>query len=196
MGKGTSKDPIFTPELLKILKIFGIASVFIVLLLSFFNEKRANNTGEDQTFKVNDSNRLFFLNLKAIHYDREARSDAKMLLFRHKDRNQEENERGLDLVIIQNSLKDEAYIYLEPKNIDWPLNIKAFTLTDSASFTFENGNAQTFLSYVNSIKPWVDAQANFSIESKDGWQPLWQKNEEQEAIKEILNDYFKLLEDK
>jgi len=196
MGTNSSKDPIFTPELVKILKIFGIASILLVMVLSFFNEKRADNTGDDRTFKVNSSNRLFFLNLRAINYDREARTDAKMLLFRHKERNHLENQLRLDLVIVLNSLKDEAYIYLEPQGVDWPLNLNASTINGSKEFILENGNISTFLSYAQTLKPWIEEDAEFSINTAKGWVPLWEKQNEKESLKEILNDYFKLLEDK
>jgi hypothetical protein len=196
MGTNSSRDPIFTPELVKIIKIFGLASILLVLVLSFFNEKRADNSGEDRTFQVNSSNRLFFLNLRAINYDREARTDAKMMLFRHKDRNQEENLVGLDLVIVLNSSKDEAYIYLEPKDVNWPINLKIQTKTESIEFQFENGNISTFLSYAQLLKQEIEQDADFSISTPNGWIPLWEKQEEKESLKEILNDYFKLLEDK
>jgi hypothetical protein len=196
MGTNSSRDPIFTPELVKIIKIFGLASILLVLVLSFFNEKRADNSGEDRTFQVNSSNRLFFLNLRAINYDREARTDAKMMLFRHKDRNQDENLVGLGLVIVLNSSKDEAYIYFEPRGIDWSINLKIQTKTESIEFQFENGNISTFLSYAQLLKQEIEQDADFSISTPNGWIPLWEKQEEKESLKEILNDYFKLLEDK
>lgn len=196
MARNSSSDPIFTPELVRIIKIFGLASLLLVLALSFFNEKRANNSGKDRTFKVNDSNHLFFLNLRAIHYLRENRTDAKMVLYRHKDIPTGEKEKGLNLVIVQNSLKDEAYIYFEPINLDWPISLKAKTDTDSAEFQFENGNAMTFLSYVNALKPWIDQEAKFTLKTDSGWIKLWQGEGEMDAIKEVLEDYFKLLENK
>lgn len=196
MANQNNKDKIFTPELVKILKIFGIASLLLVLSLSFFNEKRANNSGEDRTFKVNSSNRLFFLNLRAIHYDRESRTDAKMTLFSHKDRKEAvDSIPNLELRIILNSLKDEAYIYLEPVNLDWPINLKAVLEENEKEFSFENGNRELFFGYVNQLKPWIEQDASFWIKNSNEWKPLWQEQEEKEAIKETLTDYFKLLED-
>lgn len=196
MGTNSSRDPIFTPELVKILKIFGIASILLVLILSFFNEKRADNTGVDRTFKVNSSNRLFFLNLRAINYDREARVDAKMLLFRHKERDQNEDSKSLGFVIVLNSLKDEAYIYLEPRGVDWPLILKASADDESKEFILENGNTSSFLAYVQEIKPWIDQDAKFSLKTKEGWIPLWGQQEEIKSLKEVVNDYFNLLNDR
>ncbi|MEN2280734.1 hypothetical protein AAGF08_01250 [Algoriphagus sp. SE2] len=196
MGTNSSRDPIFTPELVKILKIFVIASILLVLVLSFFNERRADNTGEARTFKVNSSNRLFFLNLRAINYDREAKVDAKMLLFRHKDRKQDVNSKSLDFVIVLNSSKEEAYIYLEPKEVDWPLKLKARTDDGIKEFILENGNTSTFLAYAQELKPSIDQGAKFSINTTNGWIPIWDQQGEIESLKEVLKDYFNLLNDR
>lgn len=190
----SGKDPILTPELLKIIKIFGLASIALVLVFSLFNEKRANNTGDDLTFRVNDSNRLFFLNLKAIHYNQEKNQDAKMTLYRHSDLSYSEDEVGLIPIILLNPGKDEAYLYLEAINTDWPLKIKAVVAQDSTEFQFENGNREQFLAYVNNIRPWMDQEANFFIKINEKWTPLWSTPDEKKALEETLNDYFQLLE--
>lgn len=54
-----SQAPVLTPELLKVIKIFGLLSVSIVLVLSFFNEYRADNTGTDDPHSMTDSNYLY-----------------------------------------------------------------------------------------------------------------------------------------
>ena len=79
----SSKAPVFTPDLIKVLKIFLGSALGIVLLLSFFDGYRADNTGTDNGFKIANADKLFFVNLRSIHYDRELRSEAKMELFRH-----------------------------------------------------------------------------------------------------------------
>ena len=72
----SSKAPVLTPDLIKVLKIFLGSALGIVLLLSFFDGYRANNTGKDRAFQVADADRLFFVNLRSIHYDREVRPEA------------------------------------------------------------------------------------------------------------------------
>ncbi|MEP2298333.1 MAG: hypothetical protein ABJI21_18640, partial [Algoriphagus sp.] len=120
MPQRQKSNDILSPELVKILKIFGLISIGLILILSFFNTKRANNTGDDLTFRISPSSRLYFLNVRAIRYDREIRSDAGMLLFRHGNRSVSPTEPLLNLVLILNSRKEEAYLYLEPESVDWP----------------------------------------------------------------------------
>lgn len=193
MPQRQKTDDIFSPELIRILKIFGLLSVCFVLLLSFFNTKRANNSGEDLTFRVTSSNRLYFLNVRAIKYDRETRSDAGMLLYRHGRRASSEGDPQLDLVIILNNPKDETYLYWELANIDWPLEIKASNGENEQFFLFQNGNNAELLGHVRQLRPWIDEEADFEIKVDSTWIPLWSKPAEKKALKTILEDYFRLI---
>ncbi|TXE14576.1 hypothetical protein [Algoriphagus aquimarinus] len=196
MPKRQKPNEIFTPELVKVFKIFGLISIGLVLLLSFFNTKRANNSGDDLTFRMTSSSRLYFLNVSAIKYDRESRSDAGMLLFRYGKREISETSPLLDLVIILNSQKDEAYLYLEPGNIDWPLEIRASQGGKEQTFHLQNTNNSEFLAYVRELQPWITADANFEIKKDSAWTPIWSKPQEMEAVKTILEDYFRLINER
>ena len=193
MAQNHKTDPILTPELIKIIKIFGIASISLVFVLSFFNDKRANNSGEDDTFRMADSDRLYFLNVRASYYDRENRTEAGMVLFRHGKRVISDSIPVLDLLIILNSPKDEAYLYLEPKNIDWPIKIRASTDLKSKEFFLDNGNKLDHKSHADKLKPWIDETASFELWDKEVWIPIWETPKEKEVLKTIFNDYFRLL---
>lgn len=193
MAQKLQTDPILTPELIKIIKIFGIASISLVFILSFFNDKRANNSGEDDTFRMADSDRLYFLNVRASYYDRENRSDAGMALFRHGKRQISDSIPTLDLLIILNSQKDEAYLYLEPMNFDWPIKIRASTELKSEEFTLDNGNKFDHKSNVDKLKPWIEETASFDFWYRNAWIRIWASPKEKEVLKTILNDYFRLL---
>ena len=78
-----NKDTL-SPELIRLLKIFGIGSLVFVLIMSFFNEKRANNSGKEPSpMRMADADRLYFKNVRAAYYDIENRRDAKMTVYRH-----------------------------------------------------------------------------------------------------------------
>ncbi|MDR7128474.1 hypothetical protein J2X69_000806 [Algoriphagus sp. 4150] len=182
-----------SPELIKLLKIFGLISIGLVLLLSFFNTKRANNSGEDLSFRMTSSSRMYFLNVRVINYDRETRSDAGMLLFRHGKREVSKSNPTLDLVIILNNSKDEAYLYLEPVNVEWPLEIRASSGGTQEEFQLQNGNNSEFLRYVRQLEPWITNEAKFEIKQNATWVDLWSNPKEKEALKTILEDYFRLI---
>ncbi|MEB2783392.1 hypothetical protein [Algoriphagus persicinus] len=185
-----------SPELIKILKIFGLVSIGLVLLLSFFNTKRANNTGNDTTFRMASSNRMYFLNVRAINYHRETRSDAEMLLFRHEKREIPENKPSLDLVIILNSQKEEAYLYFEPVNTDWPLKIRISRNGKQEEVQLQNSNNSQFLDYVRQLEPWIANDAEFEIKQNSTWIDIWSTPKEKEALKSIVEDYFRLIDER
>lgn len=56
-------------ELIRIIKIFGAISVGLVLLLSLFNDRKADNTGSMDEFFVTDASRIYFKNLRQSNYD-------------------------------------------------------------------------------------------------------------------------------
>ncbi|WP_425636716.1 hypothetical protein ACPUEN_15015 [Algoriphagus yeomjeoni] len=186
-------DEILSPELIRILKIFGLVSIGLVFILSFFNTKRANNTGDDLTFRMSSSSRLYFLNVRAIRYDRETRSDAGMLLFRHESRTVSKTDPLLNLVLIFNSRKDEAYLYLEPVNMDWPLELRVIHEGETQDILLENGNNTQFLAQVRQLEPWIKADADFEVKVDSAWVSIWDDPKEREALQATLGDYFRLI---
>lgn len=193
MPNRQKKDPIFTPELIRIMKIFGLFSIGIVLVLSFFNTKRANNTGKETAFTVSASNRLYFLNMRAMQYDREVRRDAGMTLYRHGKRDILDSIATLDLVLILNTGKDEAYLYLEPRRSQWPIQLKILGENTSKEFVFENGNKEMHEKHIQQIKPWLEEANSFYLYIQESWIPIWDEPGELEALKTILEDYSELL---
>lgn len=193
MPNRQKKDPIFTPELIRIMKIFGLLSIGIVLILSFFNTKRANNTGKESAFTVSASNRLYFLNMRTMQYDREVRSDAGMTLFRHGKRDVLDTIATLDLVLILNTGKDEAYLYLEPGLNQWPIQLKIQGENSSKEFVFENGNKEMHKKYVNQIEPLLQETNSFYLYKQESWVPIWDNPGELDVLKTVLEDYSELL---
>lgn len=189
----SGKDNILNPELIKILKIFLISSFALVLVLSFFNTYRANNTDEDKTFKVQDSNRLFFMNVRSIQYVREYRKDAGMTLFRPKGELQEGNLPSLNPAIILNPRKDEAYIYFELSQAEFPVQIEVLTAGDSLIFDFSGGNNKENYALFRKIQPFWENEASFMLRIGKEVFPLWDDPKQIEALKTISEDYLRLL---
>ena len=192
MAKPIKSDPILTPELIKIIKGFGLASVALVVFFSFFNERRANNTGQDQAFRMSSSARMYFSNVRGINYEREVRIDAGMQIFRNKAFSNKEENPNLSLILILNPGKDEAYIYLEPINLDWPITIRLKSTNGLESPTFENGNKSDHLRYCKILKTAIEGSELIELQTDEGWIPIWTSQKEKEAIKAVLEDYQKL----
>jgi hypothetical protein len=190
----TKRDPILTPELVKILRIFIFASLALVVFLSFFDSYRANNTGEDRSFRVTDSNRLYFQNIRSIHYDREIRQDASMTLFRHRNHEQTDSLPGLVPVIILNPLKDDAYIYFELENAQWPIQIKISSSQGIEMIEFAMGNNHDHFNLFVKLAAALNQDAGFDLILEDKIFRIWNDERERETVKTIAEDYFRLID--
>ena len=188
-----SRDPVLTPELIKILKIFIFSSFGLVLVFSFFNSYRADNSGEDRTFKISDSDKLYFLNVRSIHYDRELRRDAGMTLFRHGKRFQSDSLPTFHPLIILNPVKDDAYVFFELQHAEYPIRLRTSSGSDAQAIDFSNGNNQDHLRLMNQLKTWIEADYQIQLEINNQIFPLWSSEKEKEVFKTIAEDYFRLL---
>jgi hypothetical protein len=192
MAKPIKTNSTLTPELVKIIKVFGLISIALVILFSFFNDRRANNTGKDGDFRMSSSARIYFSNVRGINYEREFRTDAGMQIFRNKAFNNEDENPNLGLILILNPVKEEAYIYLEPINLDWPVSLRLKSAKGLESYSFENGNKADHLRYFEILKPAVKSSELIELQTDEGWIPIWTSLKEKEAIKTILEDFKNL----
>ena len=188
-----SKSPVLTPDLIKVLKIFLGSALALVLLLSFFDGYRANNTGKERTFQVADADRLFFVNLRSIHYDRELRSEAKMELFRHGKRPKFDTIPSFFPAILLPSKTKEAYLFFELEGADYPIQIQAILGDDVIQIPFDLSGNTAHKSLGEQLWPLLQQQASFKLLLQGKEYPLWQTESDQEVLKTVLTDYFRIL---
>lgn len=188
-----ANDPVFTPELIRIVKIFFLSAFGLVLFLSFFNGYRANNSGEDKTFKVADSDRLYFLNVRGIHYDREFRKEAGMTLFRHNKWLYEKNTPNFLPIIILNPLKDEAYLYFELENASYPIQLELVDNGHSEWIEFNDGNNLDHFTLIQKLVPYSEENRWVNLKTETDIFSLWKTDQEKEIFKTISEDYFRLI---
>lgn len=189
----SSKAPVLTPDLIKVLKIFLGSALGLVLLLSFFDGYRANNTGKDRSFKVADADKLFFVNLRSIHFDRELRSEAKMELFRHGKRPKSDTIPSFFPAILLPSKANEAYLFFELEGADYPIQIQATLGDEVIQIPFDLSGNTAHKSLGEQLWPLLQQDASFSLLVRDKEIPLWQTESEKEVLKTVLTDYFRLL---
>ena len=189
----SSKAPVFTPDLIKVLKIFLGSALGIVLLLSFFDGYRADNTGKDRSFKVADADKLFFVNLRSIHYDRELRSEAKMELFRHGKRPKFDTIPRFFPAILLPSKTKEAYLFFELEGADYPIQIQAILGDEVIQIPFDLSGNTAHKSLGEQLWPLLQKQASFKLLVEGKEYPLWQTESDKEVLKTVLTDYFRIL---
>jgi hypothetical protein len=190
-----SKEQIFTPELIKIIKIFGVASLALVLVLSFFNEKRANNSGKEPSeLTVSDSNRQFFKNLRTAWYDAENRHDARMDVYRYSKRVKEADHPLLNLAIIINRKEREAYIYVEPSfEIPFTLHWVNEENGEKGILEFEGGDKFSHWEFVKRFYPLLTSSTEFYLEEEGRKTLLFFNDKEKQALLTTCEDFWRLI---
>ena len=189
----SSKAPVLTPDLIKVLKIFLGSALALVLVLSFFDGYRANNTGKDRAFQAADPDRLFFVNLRSVHYDREVRPEAGMELFRHGKRLMSDTIPTFFPALLLHSKQKEAYLFFELEGADYPIQIQAILGGEVIQIPFDLGGNTAHKALGEQLWNLLQQNASFSLSVNGKEYPLWQTESEKEVLKTVLTDYFRIL---
>ncbi len=187
------QSPVFTPDLIKVLKIFLGSALGVVLLLSFFDGYRADNTGKDRSFQVADADRLFFLNLRSIHYVREYRQKAEMEIFRHGKRQIHPQKPSFFPAILFPSKTKEAYLFFELEGADYPIQIQVIDQGKEIKITFDLSGNAAHKALAEQLWPLLQRDASFIWKVNGTEYPLWSNDSEKEVLKTVLTDYFRVL---
>jgi hypothetical protein len=196
MPRKDSTDPM-TPELVRLFKLFGAASLLLVLILSFFNERRADNRGDHGDSSISDASRIYFKNVRRAYYDLEIRSDAKMELYRLGNRVKDSTALALNSVLIINKVKDAAYLYLEPqgllKEVN-PLPIRWINaMGDTTEVSIIQGDRESHFHFVEKIFPHLVDKVKIEAHTGSDWVQILEREEELESFRITIADFFRLL---
>ena len=187
----------FSPEMLRILKIFGIGSLVFVLIMSFFNERRANNSGKEESpMRITDAERLYFKNVRAAYYDIEDRKDAKMTIYRYGKRTKTVDSPSIELSILINRVKDEAYIFVESNIQEPPLTIRWHSLDEEnkgGELVFKGGDKFQHLAFIEELYPLLLENTSFDLRYNGEYFPILGEESGKDAFKITIIDYFKLI---
>ena len=189
----SSKTPVLTADLIKLLKIFLGAAGALVLVLSFFDGHRANNTGAAKSFQIADADGLFFINLRSIHYDRELRPEAQMEIFRHRKRPATASRPSFFPGIIRANQKKEAYLFFELEGVDYPFQLRVTLADEVIQLPVNLGGNASHKDLGEQLWPFLQQNASFTCWVAGKEYPLWQTESEKEVLKTVLNDYFRML---
>lgn len=187
----------FSPEMIRILKIFGIGSLLFVLVMSFFNERRANNSGKEESpMSISDADRLYFKNVRATYYDIEDRKDAKMTIYRYGKRAKTEEIVSVGLSILLNRVKDEAYIFVESTSGEFPIKIRWTNVENKSKngeLVFEGGDKYSHLAFVEELYPFILENTLLELWHEGRYIPILEGDVDKDALRITITDYYKLI---
>ena len=184
-------------ELFRLLKIFGFASLGLVLILSFFDGHRANNSGEDPTFTMKDAGRLFFYNVRRIDYQINRLPKAKIEIYTNTSFDRDSTKSTLQLDLILNKKNQTAFLYLKPlgKLTDRTLRLRNGQLSVQDSLIIRSGAADrhVHLAAAKKIAGWLqEKEGNLEVFTDEKWLNLYPEKKQKEAFIDTLNDFLKI----
>lgn len=184
-------------EMFRLLKIFGLASLGLVLLLSLFNGRRANNTGEDPTFRISDAGMLFFKNIRRIDYAVRGMAEANIDIYTHQGFETDSSKNALILEIIVHKNKNTASLYLVQQGqleTQRPLLLKSINNGKvKGELEITLGNRYEHLKNAKILFDWLNIEMlNIEAKLNEGWIPILEEKKEKEAFVNTYNDFLKI----
>jgi len=149
------------------------------------------------SFKTDDSSKLFFKNMRRSYYDVEIMEEAKLEVYRLKDRVKDSPSPVLNLSIVNNWRYDEAYILLEPNQaigtieqlkLEWKN-----TEGTSGQLNFEGGSKTDLLAFATKIYEQVQNGSAFFLTVGNKKLEILNDSKSREAFRITMFDYMRLV---
>lgn len=169
--------------------------VLLVLLVACGNTAaNSSKKREPNRIYTTPSNRLYFLNVRSVYYDKESNEAAKLDYYRYGDRVTDNDKPVLNLAIVDAWTREEAYLVVEPNTF--------FENKDSIAIRWEDNNSgmKGYFYYVRKtpkddyafaedLYPYL-FKNNISLTYKN--KPLFD-DERVKAFKKTYKDFVKLI---
>lgn len=177
----------------------SLALLFIIILVSAscnpVKDKQVDQTTID--FKTDDSSKLFFKNVRRNYYDVEVMEEAKLEIYRFKERIIDSDKPAINLSIVNNWRYDEAYVLLEPNEpIGSIQDIKLEWQNEdgtSGVLNFEGGNKTDQLMFASELYKQIQDGSTFWLVSAEDRISLLDDNKSREAFRITMFDYYRLV---
>lgn len=152
---------------------------------------------EKFTFKTGHDTALFFKNMRQSFYDMEVNKAAKFDVFRYEDRLVTDDQPVLNLAIVINYLHDEAYLLIEPNKLlenENELKVR-WTINESENglIVLQTPNRESMLEFASQIYEMLQRKATFEIGVNGEYVPVLDSEEEREAFRVTMSDYYRLI---
>lgn len=173
----------------------------VLLLFIFLSSCRIDGNDkvdqEELNFKTTDDSEIFFKNVRQLYYDLEEMQAANLNVYRIKERSVSADYPVINLAIVWNWLKDEAYILIEPNEtlieedpivVQW----KIPDTGESGSLEYSPGNTMVQLSFATELYNGILNNHTFETTVNGLRKPLLDIHKDREAFRKTMADYFRL----
>ena len=148
------------------------------------------------TFKTGSDTQLFFKNVRQSYYDLEENKAAKFQVFRFAKRSVNTDKPIFNLAIVNNFLKDEAYLLLEPNQSTGDIPYKIISTNDSTKVSrtilLAAQNRETTLNFAADIYDEIKLGNQLQLSIGDTLIDILDNHQEREAFRITVSDYLRL----
>lgn len=154
---------------------------------------------EDPVFATTDRSRLFFKNVRLLFYDTEEDS-LRRDFFRLADRVKDAPDRPvLNLCIVNDLLRDRAYVMLEPNEFFGTADSIVVYYRDRAKggeghYRYRQSNMMRQWQFATDLYNGILQGQEFYVRAPDGREvPFLQEKREREAFRVTMVDYYRMV---
>lgn len=150
-------------------------------------------------FATTDASELFFHNVRSPYYDKEEMPDAGLHVYRLGRRAQDETRPLLNLAIVHNWRRDQAFILIEPSTYlmglpEVRLRYRNPATGEEGELLYEPGNREEQFRMATSIYLRLEGGSEFSLLAWDKEMPFLAEKAEREAFRVTMFDFYRLVE--
>lgn len=175
--------------------------IFFFILTTIFacNPDKTKSLKEGElVYQTNDATKLFFRNVRSAYYDKQTLSEAKIDVYRMKNRHSTEDYPVLNLALVNNWLQDEAYIIIEPNSF--------YSVGDTIKVTWDDqklgeqkadfvyGNKDNHTLFADKIYQNLLGMQSMKIHADGESWPLFSRNEDREIFRKTMIDFYRLVQ--
>lgn len=171
--------------------------LFSAILLACNPDKNKRAKPDQIKFTTTDDAELFFKNVRRQAYDEQEMPAAKLQVYRHEDRREQDDLPFLTPALVVNWRFDEAYLLLEPNEKipnDKPLVIewKDTLQNTSGRYRFEFGNKEEHLRFAGDLYGSILDGHRLYYLSDSLALPFLADEEDRKVFRVSLFDYYRL----
>lgn len=169
----------------------------ILILFSCKIDRKSVIDRDRLTYRFTDDDYLFFKNLRQIYYDHTSLADGRLEVYRHGDRPSDASVPFVYPCIVVNPSLGEAYILIEHSEALADEEVIAIIETSPSSsrpveYSLAERGRDNMLEFATKIYEGIMADVTIEIRRGKAFYPLFRNDEEKEAFRRTLADYYRL----
>ena len=180
--------------------IYGIALLLTLCSLSACNSSGGKDIREDEAkYTTSDASELFFKNVRSIYYDKTVMDEAKLDVYKIKERLDTDEYPLLNLSIVVNWRYDEAYVLTEPNTylqkmdtirIAWQDTIR----NEQGTYQFTQGNKDAHFRFATQLYRSLSAEHQLFLLEEGDKVKFMSRRDAREPFRKTMVDYFRLVD--